>query len=106
MPRGRQTLREYIGRLQERLNRVPDDEPWSPIRFPRQEAKKRVKNDKHSKRVVFVVDETAYSEWNEQRERYMQATQENPTFAYLWMLRALQEFPVENVVRDSDAETT
>ena len=103
MPRGRQTLEEYLRHALKKLDRVSPDEPWSPIRFPRYEAKKRVRNPNKSKRVVFVLDEQAYSEWNAERERYMQATCENPTMAYFYMLRAIQQFPVENVARE-DAE--
>lgn len=102
MPRGRQTLKEYIQRLYRKLDRIPEDEPWSQIRFPRQAAKKRIANIAKSKRVVFVVDETAYSEWNEQRERYMQACGENPTLCYMRMLQAVQAWPVENVVQEEE----
>jgi hypothetical protein len=71
-----------------------EEEPWSLI-FPRRKAKDRVKNEQKSRRVVFVMDETGYSEWNEQRERYMRAAKENPPICYLWMLEAIRAYPVE-----------
>ena len=72
MPRGKQELKEYLQRCLERVERVPDDEPWSQIRFPRQEAKKRVSNERKSKRIVIVIvtDEQNFSEFHAMREAY------------------------------------
>lgn len=96
MPRGRDELREHLKRCLERVDRVPLDEPWCAIRFPRQEAKKRISNEKKSKRIVIVTDEQNFSEFHAIREAYMRYCDENPTLVGLAIIEAMKEFDLKS----------
>lgn len=105
MPRGKAELRDYLKRCLERVERVPDDEPWSQIRFPRQEAKKRVSNEKKSKRIVIVTDEQNFSEFHAIREAYMRYCDENPTLVGLAIIEAMKEFDLKSWLEEhADAQ--
>jgi len=92
MPRGKTELKAYLQRCLERVERVPEDEPWSQIRFPRQEAKKRVSNEKQSKRIVIVTDPQNFAEFHAMREAYMRYCDENPTLVGLAIIEAMKQF--------------
>jgi len=95
MPRGKQELKEYLQRCLERVERVPDDEPWSQIRFPRQEAKKRVSNERKSKRIVIVTDEQNFSEFHAMFEAYKLVCGDDPTRAVYGVVEAMKEFDLK-----------
>lgn len=96
MPRGKEALQDYLNRLQERIDRVPADEPWSPIRFPRQDAKKNIRNEKKSKRIVITTDEQNFSEFHAIREAYMHFCDENPTLVGLAIISAMKAFDLKS----------
>lgn len=95
MPRGRDELREHLKRCLERVDRVPPDEPWCAIRFPRQEAKKRITNERKSKRIVIVTDEQNFSEFHAIREAYMTFCGDNPTLVALAIIEAMKVFDLK-----------
>jgi hypothetical protein len=96
MPRGRDELREHLKRCLERVDRVPLDEPWTPVRFPRHEARKRIANEKQSKRVVIVMDPLAFSRWHARKEAWMLEPEmkENPTLFKEAVEAAMDTFDV------------
>lgn len=100
MPRGREELRDYLKRCLERVERVPLDEPWSQIRFPRQEARKRISNEKKSKRIVIVTDSQNFSEFAAIREAYMGFCQENPTLVALAIIEAMKAFDLKGFLEE------
>ena len=104
MPRGREELRSYLKGCLERVERVPDDEPWSQIRFPRQEAKKRVKNERQSKRIVIVTDPQNFAEFHAMKEAYMAFCDENPTLVVLAMIEAMREFNLKGWLEERAGE--
>lgn len=96
MPRGRDELREHLKRCLERVDRVPEDEPWCGIRFPRVEARKRITNEKKSKRIVIVTDAQNFSEFAAMREAYMSYCDENPTLVALAIISAMKAFDLKS----------
>ena len=104
MPRGREELREHLKRCLERVDRVPDDEPWCGIRFPRVEAKKRVSNEKQSKRIVIVTDPQNFSEFHAMREAYMSYCQDNPTLVALAIINAMKAFDLKGWLEEQADE--
>ena len=102
MPRGREEFREYLKRCLERVDRVPTDEPWSPVRWPRQEARKRISNERKSKRIVIVTDETNFSEFHALKEAYMRYTDENPTLVVLAIIQAMKDFDLKGWLEEQD----
>jgi len=105
MPRGRAELREHLKRCLERVDRVPEDEPWCGIRFPRVEARKRVTNEKKSKRIVIVTDEQNFSEFHAMREAYMTYCQDNPTLVALAIINAMKAFDLKSWLEEqADAD--
>ena len=97
MPRGKQELKEYLQRCLERVERVPDDEPWSQIRFPRQEAKKRVSNERKSKRIVIVTEPTNFSEFHAEKERITRVFDDNPTMFGYYLVALLRRWDDEEI---------
>jgi hypothetical protein len=57
--------------------------------MPKVEAQRRRVNKEHHKRVVFVTDPITYSQWHEQRDRWIELCHGNPTLAYPLMCRVL-----------------
>lgn len=104
MPRGRDELREHLKRCLERVERVPIDEPWTPIRFPRVEAKKRITNERKSKRIVIVTDEQNFSEFHAMREAYMSYCQDNPTLVALAIIEAMKAFDLKGWLETQSEE--
>lgn len=102
MPRGKAELRDYLKRCLERVERVPEDEPWSQIRFPRQEAKKRISNEKQSKRVVIVMDPLAFSRWHAHKEAWMlePKMKENPSLFKEAVEAAMDTFDVRGWLKE------
>ena len=96
MPRGKAELRDYLKRCLERVERVPEDEPWSQIRFPRQEAKKRVSNEKKSKRIVIVTDEQNFREFHAIFEAYKLECGDDPTMAVYGLIEAAKCFDLRS----------
>ena len=90
MPRGRDELIAYCKRVLERAYRVPDDEPWSQIRFPRQDAIKRIKKD--IKRISFVVDPHTKDRYITERERILRVLDDNPTLFGVWLIEVLESW--------------
>ena len=97
MPRGREELIAYCKRVLERAHRVPDDEPWSPLRFPRQDAIKRIKKD--IKRISFQVDPHTKERFVPERERIMRCLGENPTLFGVWLTEVLESWQ-DDMVRN------
>lgn len=96
MPRGRDELRDYLKRCLERVEKVPLDEPWSQIRFPRQEAKKNIANEKKSKRIVVITDPLGFSRFHARKEAWMLEPEmkENPTLFSEALDVAMETFDV------------
>lgn len=97
MPRGRDELREHLKRCLERVDKVPLDEPWCGIRFPRVEAKKRISNEKKSKRIVIVTDPQNFSEFHAERERIMRVFEENPTMFGYYLVALMKRWNDEEI---------
>lgn len=107
MPRGKAELRDYLKRCLERVERVPDDEPWSQIRFPRQESKKNIENKKQSKRVVIVMDPLAFSRWHARKEAWMLEPEmkENPSLFKEAVEAAMDTFDIRGWLEEhADAD--
>jgi len=97
MPRGKTELKAYLQRCLERVERVPDDEPWSQIRFPRQEAKRRVSNEKQSKRIVIVTDPQTFSEFHSEKERILGCLDENPTLFGYYLIALMRHWSDDEI---------
>jgi hypothetical protein len=94
MPRGREELRQYLKGCLERVERVPLDEPWSQIRFPRVDARKNIENKKKSKRIVITCDELAFSRWHARKEAWMLELGDSPTLFAEALDKCMETFDV------------
>lgn len=89
-------------------NRIPDDEPCV-IKFPRQEAKRKMKNkpDAEGHRRTRIAwncgDADTFAEFHKERERYVQVCGENPTLATDMMIIVLKLHPDEEIKRYMEA---
>jgi len=90
MPRGREELREHLKRCLERVDRVPLDEPWTPIRFPKVDAAKRAVNKEKRTRVVFSCLPEQYAAFHEELKRFRDVIG-NVTVAHDILIRVLSE---------------
>lgn len=70
--------------------------------LPRIEAQKRRVNKEKRHRVVFECDEQTYSEFHEQRSRYIEACGGYVPIAHQIMIRLLAQLPSESIKRLSE----
>jgi hypothetical protein len=100
MPRGKAELREYLQRCLERVERVPADEPWSQIRFPRQDAKRKIRNESQSKRIVIITDPLGFSRFHARKEAWLLELADNPSLFAEALDKAMETFDVRGFLEE------
>lgn len=73
------------------LEHMADDEP---VVFPRRQAKKRVANKEHRKRIIFDTDELGYSRFHARREAWLLELGDNPSLFAEALDKAMETFDI------------
>ena len=82
---------EFKAHLPWFMANMSDDEP---LVFPRRQAKKRIANREHRKRIIFDTDPLGYQRFHARREAWLLELADNPTLFAEALDKAMETFDV------------
>ena len=99
-----ETVKYVLAHAQWLIDKGRGDEP-AKIFLPRIEAQRKKANREKKTRVQFETDEQTYSDFHEQKNRYVELCFGNPTLAYPIMVQILAAVDGNTIHRMAEADS-